>query len=48
MDDDQSIDLAERHDLIRRGKVVQKFMPELTELQRRVIRLLAVPVNAYR
>lgn len=40
--------LAQRHLLLRRGRVVQRFEPTLTDLQRQVIRLVGVPVRAYR
>ena len=40
--------LAERHVLLHEHRVIQVFEPELTELQRRVLDLLAVPVAAYR
>ncbi len=39
---------AERHVLFRRGRPVQVFHPELTELQKRVLDLLGVPVRAFR
>lgn len=39
--------LAGRHHLIRRDKKVQTFLPELTSLQRQVLRLLGVPAQAY-
>jgi len=40
--------LAERHSLLRSGKVVQVFHPELTDLQRQVLDLLGVPERAFR
>lgn len=40
--------LAERHVLLRAGKVVQLFDVELTELQRQVLELLGVPEGAYK
>jgi transposase len=40
--------LVERHVLLQRGKVVQVFHAELTDLQRQVIGLLGVPERAFR
>ena len=40
--------LTERHILSRRGKVVQLFQPELTELQKQVLDLLGVPERTFR
>ena len=39
---------AERHVLFRAGRPVQVFHPELTELQKRILDLLGVPVRAFR
>jgi len=39
--------LAERHTLLRAGRTVQVFYPELTELQQQVLGLLAVPRRAF-
>lgn len=39
--------LAQRHELARDGHVIQRFDPELTELQRQVLRLLGVPISDY-
>ncbi len=39
---------AERHVLFRRGRPVQVFRPELTDLQQRVLALLGVPGRAFR
>jgi transposase len=39
--------LAERHQLMQHGHVVQAFHPTLTGLQRRVLALLGVPPTAY-
>ena len=39
--------LMQRHTLHHRGQDVRTFEPELTELQRQVLRLLGVPTNAY-
>ncbi|TAH39422.1 MAG: hypothetical protein EYC70_01160 [Planctomycetota bacterium] len=39
---------AQRHLLLRNGQVVQVFEPELTELQKQVLRLLQVPASVYR
>jgi transposase len=39
--------LAERHTLLRAGRTVQVFYPELTDLQREVLRLLGVPRKAF-
>jgi transposase len=39
---------AERHALLRGGRLVQVFPPELTELQERVLGLLGVPLRAFR
>jgi transposase len=40
--------LAQRHTLIRRGRIAQIFPAELTELQCQVLALLGVPDNAFR
>lgn len=40
--------LTERHVLFRRGKPVQLFHPELTDLQKRVLDLLGIPEKAFR
>jgi transposase len=40
--------LAERHTLLSAGHTVQVFNPDLTDLQRQVLSLLAVPLHAYR
>jgi transposase len=40
--------LAERHTLLSDGQTVQVFDPELTELQRQVLTLLGVPLQAFR
>jgi transposase len=40
--------LAERHTLLSAGHTVQVFDPDLTDLQRQVLSLLAVPLHAYR
>ena len=39
--------LAERHTLLSAGHVVQRFHPELTELQRQMLTLLGVPHHAF-
>lgn len=39
---------AERHIILRRDEIVQVCEPELTDLQKQVLRLLGVPLNAYR
>jgi transposase len=39
---------AERHRLLRNGRPVQVFHPELTDLQKQVLDLLGVPLRAYR
>jgi len=39
---------AERHVLLQNGQPVQVFHPELTDLQKRVLTLLGVPVRAFR
>ena len=39
--------LAERHVILHRGEAVKTCEPELTDLQRLVLRLLAVPTAAY-
>lgn len=39
--------LAQRHVLLRRGRSVQAFEAELTELQKRVLKLLGVSARAY-
>jgi len=40
--------LAERHQLVQDGKVVQVFDVQFTELQRQVLALLGVPEDAFR
>lgn len=40
--------LAERHTLLSGGQVIQLFHPDLTDLQRQVLRLLGVPQHAFR
>jgi len=40
--------LAQRHVLVAGDQVVQIFEPELTDLQRQVLRLLSVPEQVYR
>jgi transposase len=40
--------LAERHTLIRRGRITQVFPAELTDLQRQLLNLLGVPEDAFR
>lgn len=40
--------LAERHTLLRSGRIAQVFPPELTDLQRQVLALLGVPEDAFR
>lgn len=40
--------LAERHTLLERGRLVQVFQPELTDLQCQVLSLLGVPQSAFR
>jgi transposase len=40
--------LAERHQLVQDGKVVQTFDVQFTELQRQVLALLGVPEDAFR
>jgi hypothetical protein len=40
--------LAERHQLVQGGKVVQVFDIQFTELQRQVLALLGVPEDAFR
>jgi transposase len=39
---------AERHVLLRHGRPVQVFHPELTDLQKQILTLLGVPVRAFR
>jgi transposase len=39
--------LAERHTLLRSGRIAQVFPPELTDLQRQVLALLGVPEDAF-
>lgn len=39
--------LAQRHELIRDGQVIQRFETELTGLQRQVLQLLGVPMSNY-
>jgi hypothetical protein len=36
-----------RHHLVRRGVVVQTFEPGLSDLQKRLLELLGVPLSAY-
>jgi len=40
--------LAQRHVLVAGNQVVQILEPELTDLQRQVLRLLSVPEQVYR
>lgn len=40
--------LVERHTLLQNGREVQRFEPDLTELQKQVLALLGVPESAYR
>jgi len=40
--------LAERHTLLRSGRITQVFPPELADLQRQVLALLGVPEDAFR
>jgi transposase len=40
--------LAERHVVLRRGQVLGVCEPELTDLQKEILRLLAIPTTAYR
>jgi transposase len=40
--------LAERHTLVRNGRAVQVFNPQLSDLQAQVLTLLGVPHQAYR
>jgi hypothetical protein len=40
--------LAERHTLLDDGRIVQRFHPNLTDLQRQVLGLLGVPLPPYR
>ena len=40
--------LSQRNVLMRRGKIFEVFEPKFTELQRQILRLLAVPPRAYR
>lgn len=40
--------LAQRNTLTRQGETVQVFEPQLTDLQRQLLRLLGVPPQAYR
>jgi hypothetical protein len=37
-----------RHTLVSEGRALQIFSPELTDLQRQVLSLLGVPLQAYR
>ena len=39
---------AQRHVLLRNGKVLQVFLPQMTDLQKRVLTLLGVPDRAFR
>jgi transposase len=39
---------AERHVLLRNGRPVQVFHPELTDLQKQVLTLLGIPVHTFR
>lgn len=39
--------LAQRHELIRDGQVIQRFETELTGLQHQVLQLLGVPMSNY-
>jgi transposase len=41
------VSLAERHTLLARGRTVQVFHPDLSELQCQVLTLLGVPTQAY-
>ncbi len=40
--------LAERHTLLERDRTVQVFYPELTDLQCQILKLLGVPLTAFR
>ena len=40
--------LTERHTLVQGGHLVKVFQPEFTDLQRQVLDLLGVPINAFR
>ena len=40
--------LVERHILLQDGRAVQFFDPKLTDLQRQILDLFGMPVNAYR
>jgi hypothetical protein len=40
--------LAQRHRLLHQGQTVQTFDADLTDLQRQVLALIAVPAHAYR
>jgi len=40
--------LAQRHTLMREGKTIQAFYPELTELQQQLLALLGVSRQAFR
>ena len=40
--------LTERHTLVHGGQLVKVFHPEFTHLQRQVLDLLGVPINAFR
>jgi hypothetical protein len=40
--------LARQHLIGADGSVIQTFSPELTELQRIVLELLAIPASSYR
>jgi transposase len=39
---------AQRHMLLRDGRIVQVFAPQITDLQRQVLDLLGVPARAFR
>jgi transposase len=39
---------AQRHMLLRDGRIVQVFAPEITDLQRQILDLLGVPARAFR
>ena len=40
--------LCQRHTLLAQGEPIKLFEPEMTDLQRDVLRLLGVPVSRYR
>ena len=44
----KAFSLVERHTLLDNGSEVQRFEPELTDLQKQVLGLLGVPETAYR